>query len=127
MDAVKAVNSCDSLTSIKSLDEDLQPRFDNAVQFVNEHINASRESVSDARQKELYGYYKVATVGAFQSGGSITSFLNITRSIKDQAWQQVSHLSKEEAQQAYIDLVDTISQELDIEIATVSPSNRLLT
>lgn len=55
----------------------------------------------------IYAYYKQATAGSAHQFSS-TNNDDIIRAFKFNAWQQISHLTKEEAKTAYIDLVNSI-------------------
>lgn len=60
----------------------------------------------------IYAYYKQATQGKIHA-----SFQAMPNDLKDafkfNAWSQISHLSKEEAMQAYIDLAHSIFEQYE--------------
>jgi acyl-CoA-binding protein len=60
-----------------------------------------------ATQLEYYALFKLATVGSCSvHGGAQPSFFNMTNRAKWDAWNKLGDLSKEEAEQKYVQLLD---------------------
>lgn len=85
------------------MDEQLDITFQQAYQRA---ANTDMDIAPDVKLR-IYAYYKQATYGGrhqFKSEEEHT----LVRAFKFNAWQQVQHLSKNEAKKAYIDLVNQL-------------------
>ena len=80
------------------MNETLHKNFQKAVEFVNNY----KEPFPADLLLKLYAYYKIANKN-FGNPGSKTPLIN---AFKANALFQSQHLNREEAMQAYIDLVD---------------------
>jgi acyl-CoA-binding protein len=80
--------------------------FEDAVQAVNDLPN-----LSDATRLQLYGLYKVSTVG--QNDTAKPGFFNPVGAAKWNAWTNVSHISQDEAIEMYIKTVEGLKGNTD--------------
>ncbi|MCL6275225.1 acyl-CoA-binding protein [Muricauda sp. 2012CJ35-5] len=87
------------------IDEDLNNKFEEAVNFVNSYTDPMP---ADFLLK-LYAYYKIAKKN-FNHPGSKTPLIN---AFKANALIQAKNISAEEAMQNYIQLVDTELRQTD--------------
>jgi len=55
----------------------------------------------------IYAYYKQATSGNAHQF-TTNNDIDLVKAFKFNAWQQISHLTKEEAKQEYINLINSI-------------------
>ncbi|HKX87071.1 MAG TPA: acyl-CoA-binding protein [Flavobacterium sp.] len=86
-------------------EKDLDTRFKEAFEIAS---NMEQDSLPQDIMLRLYAFYKQA---AFGNIGSINySAHDVIDAFKLNAWLQVSHLSEDEAKQAYIDLINEITQ-----------------
>jgi len=81
----------------------LQEKFNEATTTVSKKIN---KTLTDEELKEVYGLYKQATVGDVNI--EKPGMLDLRGGAKWEAWKAVEGLSKEEAQQKYIDLTASL-------------------
>lgn len=79
---------------------------------LNEEFEEAYQKASTTTKKiatddmlRLYAYYKQATSGTLHQFNTPS---DIVRSFKFNAWQQVRHLSQDEAKNAYIELIKKI-------------------
>ena len=84
----------------------LENQFINAQQRVN---NLTRRP-SDRQLLELYGYYKQATLGDIAE--SRPGGFDFKGRAKWEAWNQRRGLSREEAMQRYMEVVEELEREL---------------
>lgn len=85
------------------MNEDLDLAFQQAYQ----KASTTQQSIASDVKLRIYAYYKQATYGGqhhFESEEEHT----LVRAFKFNAWQQVRHLSKDEAKKAYIDLINDL-------------------
>jgi len=78
--------------------EDLHKRFENAVEFLNDY----KEPIPADTLLKLYAYYKIANKN-FNNPGSKTPLIN---AFKANALIQAKNISRKEAMEHYIELVD---------------------
>jgi diazepam-binding inhibitor (GABA receptor modulating acyl-CoA-binding protein) len=85
--------------------KDLDSQFKEAFEVAS---NMEQDSLPQDIMLRLYAFYKQAEFGNI---GSINYAANdVVDAFKLNAWMQVSHLSEDEAKQAYIDLIDEITR-----------------
>jgi len=84
----------------------VEDQFLSAQQRVN---NLSRRP-SDRQLLELYGYYKQATVG--DVAGERPGGFDFKGRAKWEAWNQHRGLSREEAMERYVEVVEKLEREL---------------
>lgn len=79
------------------------------IAFQQAYQRASNTDIDMAPDVKLriYGYYKQATYGGHHHFKSEEEH-GLVRAFKFNAWQQVRHLTKDEAKKAYIDLVNQL-------------------
>ena len=77
--------------------EDLEARFEKAVQIAN---TMTQESLPQDVQLRLYAFYKQATLGTVDTRTS--PIYDLRNAFKTNAWMQISHLSIDEAKESYI-------------------------
>lgn len=77
--------------------------------FLEAYEKASKTDKELAADTKLliYAYYKQATSGSAHQFAS-TNNMDLIRAFKFNAWQQISHLTKEEAKEEYIKLINSI-------------------
>lgn len=85
-------------------DDELRGMFERAAQYVSSHAL----HLTDVQQLELYGLFKVATLGA-PSQSAKASLWDYVAKAKYEAWAAKGSMSKEDARQAYIELVDALA------------------
>lgn len=68
--------------------------------------NTEKELAPDIKLL-IYAYYKQATAGSVHQF-NFPNNEDLIRAFKFNAWQQISHLSKEEAKIEYINLINSI-------------------
>lgn len=68
--------------------------------------NMQQDSVPQDIMLRLYAFYKQASFGSLNSFNY--SSLDVRDAFKMNAWLQISHLTEDEAKQAYIDTVNEI-------------------
>lgn len=83
----------------KMVDEQLQQRFDAAVDYINNY----REPLPADLLLQLYAYYKIANKN-YNNPGSKTPLIN---AFKANALIQAKNVGIKEAMESYIDLVDS--------------------
>ncbi len=79
------------------MNEDLENRFEKAVQIAN---TMTQESLPQDVQLRLYAFYKQATFGTIDT--RISPIYDLRNAFKTNAWMQISHLSVDEAKELYI-------------------------
>lgn len=82
----------------------LDTKFREALEKADRMIQA--ELPQDV-QLRLYAYFKRATSA---SPGRPNTSVDLRNAFKTNAWMQVSHLSIDEAKQAYIDMIDSLGE-----------------
>lgn len=87
-------------------EKDLDTRFNEAVEQASK---MSQASIPQDVQLRLYAYYKQATFGNIDLRQA-TSF-DIRNAFKINAWMQISHISVDDAKEAYIDMINSLSKE----------------
>jgi len=77
--------------------------------FLEAYEKASKTEKTLAADTKLliYAYYKQATSGSAHQFATPNNE-NLIRAFKFNAWQQISHLSKEQAKIEYINLINSI-------------------
>lgn len=85
------------------IDNDLDIRFENAVQEASKMIQAS---LPQDVQLRLYAFYKQATFGSAQYTQSEN--FDLRNAFKTNAWIQISHLSVNEAKEQYIYIINSL-------------------
>ena len=88
-------------------EKDLDIRFDEAVIIAN---TMTQESLPQDIQLRLYAFYKQATFGTVDSS---SAHYDVRNAFKTNAWMQISHLSQEEAKEAYIELIHQVKKQID--------------
>lgn len=81
-------------------------RFEAAVEFIRSAPTDSSRSISDAEKLQFYGLYKQATVGDCTT--SAPWAVNIVKRKQWDAWHDQLGKTKEEAQDAYVQLLDAV-------------------
>ena len=84
---------------------DLKQRFEDAVSFVQSATGNFKPS--NETKLEFYAFYKQATEG--DATGSRPSFTDMVARAKWDAWNAHKGKSADQAMQAYIDLIDSLS------------------
>ena len=82
------------------MNEDLEARFEQAVQIAN---TMTQESFPQDVQLRLYAYYKQATFGTIDT--RVSPVYDLRNAFKTNAWMQISHLSVDEAKELYIESI----------------------
>jgi diazepam-binding inhibitor (GABA receptor modulator, acyl-CoA-binding protein) len=86
-------------------EKDLDTRFQEAIEIA---LTISQTSLPQDIQLRCYAFYKQATFGAL---GSINySNLDVRDAFKNNAWLQISHISADEAKEAYIEIINQIAK-----------------
>lgn len=86
-------------------EKDLNTQFEAAVQLAQ---TIPQSALPQDVQLRCYAYYKQATFGAI---GSVNySNLDVRDAFKNNAWLQISHISSDEAKEAYIEIINKISK-----------------
>lgn len=85
--------------------EDLEIRFQNAVEIASKMTQAS---LPQDVQLRLYAYYKQATFGSLQYNHTESS--DLRNAFKTNAWIQISHLSVDKAKEKYIETINSLQQ-----------------
>ncbi|WP_430613485.1 acyl-CoA-binding protein [Flavobacterium sp. JP2137] len=82
-------------------------RLDTEFQMAYQKISEQAADLPPDTMLSIYAYYKQATEGEIHQ--RFPSLQNdLVNAFKFNAWSQISHLSKDEAKQAYIDLAHSI-------------------
>lgn len=81
----------------------LDKQFKEAVKIASTMTQAS---LPQDVQLRLYAFYKHATFN--KTKFSISDDSNLRNAFKTNAWIQISHLTKDEAKQHYIELIDSL-------------------
>ena len=84
-------------------DSNLDIRFNEAVEIASEMTQAS---LPQDVQLRLYAFYKQATLGNLDIKQS--SSYHIRDAFKTNAWMQISHLTSDEAKEAYIEIINSL-------------------
>ncbi|KVV15196.1 acyl-CoA-binding protein [Flavobacterium sp. TMP13] len=85
--------------------KDLDTRFSDAVESASK---MTKNSLAPDMQLRLYAFYKQATFGTAVYNNS-NSF-DLRDAFKTNAWMQISHYTIAEAKEAYIEIVNTITE-----------------
>ena len=85
------------------IDNDLDKRFDEAVESASKMTQAS---LPQDVQLRLYAFYKQATFGSAQYNQSEN--FDLRNAFKTNAWMQISHISIEEAKEQYIEIINSL-------------------
>ncbi len=85
------------------IDNDLDKRFDEAVEAASKMTQAS---LPQDVQLRLYAFYKQATFGSAQYNQSEN--FDLRNAFKTNAWMQISHISIEEAKEQYIEIIHSL-------------------
>ena len=90
---------------INTKDNDIQIKFERAVKYLKEE--AKDLKISNADGLELYGYYKVVMVGKcnIQQPG----LFDVKKKAKYEAWKRKETMSKVEAMNGYINVLQKLS------------------
>jgi len=83
---------------------DLDTRFRKAVEIA---AAMSQSTLPQDVQLRLYAYYKQATFGTIEYNNSST--YDLRNAFKTNAWMQISHISREEAKEGYIELINSLT------------------
>lgn len=83
--------------------KDLDIRFEKAVAIADD---MSQTSLPQDVQLRLYAFYKQATFGTLDP--KQTSTYHIRDAFKTNAWMQISHLTANEAKEAYIEMIHSL-------------------
>ncbi|WP_264563686.1 acyl-CoA-binding protein [Flavobacterium sp. N3904] len=85
------------------IEKDLDKQFQEAVEIASKMTQAS---LPQDVQLRLYAYYKHATFDKTRFNVSENS--DLRNAFKTNAWIQISHLTKKEAKQHYIELIHSL-------------------
>ena len=85
------------------IDNDLDKRFDEAVESASKMTQAS---LPQDVQLRLYAFYKQATFGSAQYNQSEN--FDLRNAFKTNAWMQISHISIEESKEQYIEIINSL-------------------
>jgi acyl-CoA-binding protein len=85
--------------------KDLDTRFLEAVETASKMTQAS---LPQDVQLRLYAYYKQATFGTAVYNQS--EHFDLRNAFKTNAWIQISHISKEEAKENYIEIINSLTK-----------------
>ena len=88
------------------IETDLDKRFEEAVAAASKMTQAS---LPQDVQLRLYAFYKQATFGSAEYNQSEN--FDLRNAFKTNAWMQISHLTVEEAKEAYIKAIHAIVNE----------------
>ena len=80
--------------------------FDIAAKHVSAQKNNS--DVTDDIKLQFYALYKCATVGTCSDSGGRKPIFKAERRLKWKAWNALGNLSKEQAKQNYVELLDRV-------------------
>ena len=83
---------------------DIRTRFEIAAQ----EVQTLTERPNDQALLKLYGLYKQATVG--DVANERPGFSDLVARFKYDAWARLKGTSKDEAMQAYVDLVESLTR-----------------
>lgn len=86
-------------------DKNIDQLFDEA--FENANL-IPKESVPQDLQLVLYGLYKHASAGKSEAPDSVQNMLDLRNAFKANAWLQVKHLTKDEAKEEYISIINKL-------------------
>ncbi|AWI26696.1 acyl-CoA-binding protein [Flavobacterium pallidum] len=86
--------------------EGLNKRFNDAVEIAGE---MTQSSLPQDIQLRLYAFYKQATFGTIDNSQHASNF-DLRNAFKTNAWMQISHLSADEAKEAYIELIHSLNK-----------------
>jgi acyl-CoA-binding protein len=81
-------------------ENDLEKRFLEAVEIAD---NMTQSSLPQDIQLRLYAFYKQATIGTIDTRRQHQ--FDLRNAFKTNAWMQISHLSIDEAKEAYIEAI----------------------
>jgi acyl-CoA-binding protein len=84
---------------------DLEIRFRKAVDIA---ATMSQSSLPQDVQLRLYAYYKQATFGTIEYNTSAN--FDLRNAFKTNAWMQISHISRDEAKECYIELINSLTK-----------------
>lgn len=84
--------------------DDLEIRFQKAVALAD---TMSQASLPQDVQLRLYAFYKQATFGTLNT--SKIPNLDLRNAFKTNAWMQISHLTTEQAKEAYIETIVSLN------------------
>jgi diazepam-binding inhibitor (GABA receptor modulating acyl-CoA-binding protein) len=93
--------------------------FDDAIKFVK-----TKEGLPQSVQLELYGLFKLATVGTAATKGNKPGWLDFVGQAKYQAWADLGDIGSEEAKARYVGVVDRIFGDWRGAVATVQVKER---
>ncbi|OYU79094.1 MAG: phosphatidylserine decarboxylase [Flavobacterium sp. BFFFF1] len=85
--------------------EDLDKRFEEAVEIAEQMTQAS---LPQDVQLRLYAFYKQATFGTIDTRSNAN--FDLRNAFKTNAWMQISHLTPDEAKEAYIELIHALKK-----------------
>lgn len=83
--------------------KDLDKKFREAVEIAS---NMTQASLPQDVQLRLYAFYKHATFD--KTKFNVMDNSDLRNAFKSNAWIQISHLTKDEAKQQYIDLIHSL-------------------
>lgn len=86
-----------------SIEEDLERRFETAVELAN---TMTQSSLPQDVQLRLYALYKQSTHGIINN--RIYPVYDLRNAFKMNAWMQISHLSQEECKELYIEAINSL-------------------
>jgi acyl-CoA-binding protein len=86
--------------------EDLNKRFRAAVDIADA---MTQDALPQDVQLRLYAFYKQATFGTIDNSQHAADF-DLRNAFKTNAWMQISHLSADEAKEAYIELIHSLDK-----------------
>jgi acyl-CoA-binding protein len=89
--------------------KDLEIQFQEALQKALEMTQAS---LPQDVQLRLYAYYKQATFGTIESKQTNATF-HLRDAFKTNAWMQISHISASEAKKKYIEIINSLLENLN--------------
>jgi acyl-CoA-binding protein len=87
--------------------KELEQRFIEAVEIAD---NMTQSSLPQDIQLRLYAFYKQATIGTIDTREQHQ--FDLRNAFKTNAWMQISHLSIEEAKEAYIEAILELDKKL---------------
>jgi acyl-CoA-binding protein len=87
------------------MEGDLDIRFRRAVEIAD---GMSQADLPQDIQLRLYAFYKHATSSSPSARFNVN--LDLRNAFKTNAWMQISHMSTDQAKEAYIDLIETLNQ-----------------
>lgn len=90
--------------------KDLEIQFQKALLIASEMTQAS---LPQDVQLRLYAYYKQATFGILEPKQGNTTF-HLRDAFKTNAWMQISHISAAEAKKKYIEIINSLLENTDL-------------